>query len=397
MGHVCNNRRLAGGVSTRAILARVPVERGRRRAAEVSGSQRYSKAPSHGARWCVLRRSPWALCSSLPHLLLPPPLKAAHFSCPARRCRLRTAAYSSTAQASLFDIGSHFQNRLGALSSSRTAASRGNNPQGGGADLAVDPVTYERYRTWFEGYGINTTTDPQGSFLGDRRKMYGGLAGAGVTMTPGVTFGLSVDRNTTDADLPGASGRIDMTQVGAHRRVRERPVDARRHGHSRLRRRNSSRFDSGGTSTAAYHARLWGAMAELSYYVALPNNWRFVPQAHLRLAPLQQPTPSSRPAAPIPISGSAVTATRIRMLAGGEIGHTCSQTLARRPPDLRLRGLRAAGRQSRAEHRRSHHQRHNRHHHPAARRRRPRKHARRRCGRDVLGQGFAGRAPLRGL
>ena len=45
--------------------------------------------------------------------------------------------------------------------------------------------------------------------------MYGGLAGAGMTVTPGVTFGVSVDRNTTDADLPGASGRIDMTQIGA--------------------------------------------------------------------------------------------------------------------------------------------------------------------------------------
>ncbi|HEY5963315.1 MAG TPA: autotransporter outer membrane beta-barrel domain-containing protein, partial [Xanthobacteraceae bacterium] len=169
-----------------------------------------------------------------------------------------------SAQASLFDIGSHFQNRLGALSSSRTAASRGNNPQGGGADLAVDPVTYERYRTWFEGYGINTTTDAQGTFVGDRRKMYGGLAGAGMTVTPGVTFGLSVDRNTTDADLPGASGRIDMTQIGALGSFEKGPWTLGVtviHGFGDV---NSSRFDGGGTSTAAYHARLWGTMAELS-------------------------------------------------------------------------------------------------------------------------------------
>ncbi len=225
-----------------------------------------------------------------------------------------------SAQASLFDIGSHFQNRLGALSSFRTAASRGNNPQGGGADLAVDP-TYDRYRTWLEGYGINTTTDAQGQFLGDRRKMYGGLAGVGMTVTPGVTFGVSVDRNTTDADLPGSSGRIDMTQIGALGSFEKGPWTLGLtviHGFGDV---NSSRFESGGTSTAAYHARLWGAMAELSYYVALPNNWRFVPK--LTFDWLRSTTDAfAETGGTNPISGSAVTATRIRMLAGGEIGHT---------------------------------------------------------------------------
>ena len=84
---------------------------------------------------------------------------------------------------------------------------------------------------------------------------------------------------------------------------------------------NSSRFDSGGTSTAAYYARLWGTMAELSYYVALPDNWRFVPRLTFDWV-------RSRTDAFIetggtnPISGSPVTANRIRMLAGGEIGRT---------------------------------------------------------------------------
>jgi uncharacterized protein with beta-barrel porin domain len=225
-----------------------------------------------------------------------------------------------SAQASLFDIGSHFQNRLGALLSFRTAASRGNNPQGGGADPAVDP-TYDRYRTWLEGYGINTTTDAQGQFLGDRRKMYGGLAGAGMTVTPGVTLGVSVDRNTTDADMPGASGRIDMTQIGALGSFEKGPWTLGLtviHGFGDV---NSSRFESGGTSTAAYHARLWGAMAELSYYVALPGNWRFVPK--LSFDWLRSTTDAfAETGGTNPISGSAVTATRIRMLVGGEIGHT---------------------------------------------------------------------------
>ncbi|MBX9825053.1 MAG: autotransporter outer membrane beta-barrel domain-containing protein [Xanthobacteraceae bacterium] len=121
----------------------------------------------------------------------------------------------ASSQAGLFDIGSHFQNRLGAIVSARTAASAGNNPQGGGAEMI-----YDRYRTWLEGYGINTTSDARDAFLGDKRKMYGGLAGIGMTVAPGVTLGVSVDRNTTDVDMSGASGRIDLTQIGAFGRFR---------------------------------------------------------------------------------------------------------------------------------------------------------------------------------
>jgi uncharacterized protein with beta-barrel porin domain len=219
-------------------------------------------------------------------------------------------------QAGLMDIGSHFQNRLGAIATARTAASTGNNPQGGGAE-----IIYDRYRTWMEGYGINTNTDAQGTFLGDRRKMYGGLAGAGMTVTPGVTLGLSVDRNTTDVDMPGASGRIDLTQVGAIGAFEHGPWTLGVtviHGFGNV---DSSRFESGGTSTASYYARLWGAMAELSYYVALPNNWRFVPR--LAFDWMRSKTDAFvETGGSNPISGSAVTANRIRMLAGGEIGRS---------------------------------------------------------------------------
>lgn len=221
-----------------------------------------------------------------------------------------------SAQAGLFDIGSHFQNRLGAIISTRTAASAGNNPQGGGAE-----VVYDRYRTWFEGYGINTTTDAQDAFLGDSRKMYGGLAGIGMRVAPGVTLGVSVDRNTTDVDMPGASGRIDLTQIGAVGAFEHGPWTLGVtviHGFGDI---NTSRFESGGTSTADYYARLWGAMAELSYYVALPNNWRFVPR--LTFDWLRSRTDAFREAGGTnPISGSSVTANRIRMLAGGEIGRS---------------------------------------------------------------------------
>src|ERR1043166_9002905 len=222
----------------------------------------------------------------------------------------------SSGQAGLFDIGSHFQDRLGAQMSYRDGTSAGNNPQGGGAELST-----ERYRTWFEGYGTSATTDARGDFLGDRRKTYGGIAGLGVTVTPGVTFGVSVDQSRTDIDVPGASGRIDLTQVGVLGNFERGPWNlgvTAIHGFGTV---HSSRFDTGGISTASYFARLWGAMSELSYYVALPNNSRFVPK--LTFDWLRSSTDSFTEAGgTVPISGSGITASRIRMLVGGEIGHS---------------------------------------------------------------------------
>jgi uncharacterized protein with beta-barrel porin domain len=222
----------------------------------------------------------------------------------------------ASSQGSLFDIGSHFQSRLGALTSFRTAASPGNNPQGSGADS-----TYDRYRTWFEGYGMTTRTDAQGDFLGDRRRVFGGIAGAAVTVTPGVTLGLSVDSNRSDIDVPGASGRIDLTQVGVIGAFEHGPWTLGAtaiHGFGSV---HSSRFDTGGISTASYDARLWGAMTELSYYVALPNNSRFVPK--LTFDWVRSSTDSFiETGGTVPVSGSAVTASRVRMLVGGEIGHS---------------------------------------------------------------------------
>ena len=198
----------------------------------------------------------------------------------------------------------------------RDGTSAGNNPQGGGAEL-----TTERYRTWFEGYGTSATTDARGDFLGDRRKTYGGIAGLGVTVTPGVTFGVSVDQSRTDIDVPGATGRIDLTQVGVLGNFERGPWNlgvTAIHGFGTV---HSSRFDTGGISTASYFARLFGAMSELSYYVALPNNSRLVPK--LTFDWLRTSTDSfTETGGTVPISGSGITASRIRMLIGGEIGHS---------------------------------------------------------------------------
>jgi uncharacterized protein with beta-barrel porin domain len=229
-----------------------------------------------------------------------------------------TGDVHQSGQSALFDAGSLFLQHLGALSSFTTAASTGNNPQGGGAD-----TTYDRYRVWLEGYGLGSRTAAQGSFTGDHRRTYGGVAGAGVTVAPGVTLGLSVDQNQTNIDVANnpQRGRIDLTQVGAIASFENGPWNLGTtliHGFGTV---HSSRFDTGGTSTASYFARLWGAMAELSYYQPLPDNSRFVPK--LTFDWVQSRADSFvETGGANPIAGSGVTASRVRMLVGGEIGHS---------------------------------------------------------------------------
>jgi outer membrane autotransporter protein len=66
---------------------------------------------------------------------------------------------------------------------------------------------------------------------------------------------------------------------------------------------------------------LSAAMAELSYYLALPNNSRLVPK--LTFDWLHSRTNAFTEAGgTAPITGSAVTASRVRMLIGGELGHS---------------------------------------------------------------------------
>src|SRR5256885_14502132 len=94
-------------------------------------------------------------------------------------------------QATLFDVGSQFLQRFNAEYSFRTAASAANDPQGGGAE----PSAEQRYRAWFEGYGLRSHTDARGDFTGDSRKTYGGVAGGGAPLPPGPHLGASVAQN----------------------------------------------------------------------------------------------------------------------------------------------------------------------------------------------------------
>ncbi len=83
---------------------------------------------------------------------------------------------------------------------------------------------------------------------------------------------------------------------------------------------HTARFDVGEQSSAAYQASLWAAMVELSYYWSLPENSR-CSQGHLRLAATRADA-FTEIGGSTPITGSAVTATRLRLLVGAELGHS---------------------------------------------------------------------------
>ena len=223
-----------------------------------------------------------------------------------------------SAEAGVLDLATQYLQRLNALGTFKTGASGAANPQGGGAEPDA-----ERFRTWFEGYALRATTDAQGTFTGDSRKTYGGVAGFGATLAPGVNVGLSVDQGQTMIDIAGVqqTGRIDLTQIGGLATFEHGPWNLGLTGVHGFGNVKSNRFDGVGTSIAAYHAQLWAAMAELSYYHALPENSRLVPK--LTFDWMHTHTDAfSEIGGTGPATGSAVEATRVRMMIGAELGHS---------------------------------------------------------------------------
>ena len=244
------------------------------------------------------------------------PFVAAPPSCPPSQT---TGNVTLSSGATLFDVGTRFLQRLAAISSFKTAASASNNPFGGGAD----PAPSERYRTWLEGYGLGSETDAQGPFAGDRRTTFGAVAGAAATIAPGATVGVSIDQGRTKIDVTDLpqSGRIDLTQIGALAAFQNGPWSLGTNVIYGFGRVHSSRFDVGGISNASYLASLWGAMAELSYYYALPNNARLVPK--LTVDWMRTHTDGFTETGGVTaVSGSGVTSTRVRVMVGGEIGQS---------------------------------------------------------------------------
>lgn len=219
---------------------------------------------------------------------------------------------------STLDLGASFLERLSGQATNGLAKALRTNPSGGGASAAVEEP---RYRSWGEGYGLSTRTGAQGDFVGDHRTTWGGVAGIGARLAPGVNVGLSVDQSQTQVDVPLAfqSATLNLTQVGFNASIDKGPWTwalALVHGFGDV---NSRRETSLGTATAGYGARIEGALTELDYFWSLDQS-RIVPKIALEYtratASALQETGGLDP-----VSASRAGLERTRALVGAEIGH----------------------------------------------------------------------------
>ncbi|UPT84142.1 autotransporter outer membrane beta-barrel domain-containing protein [Bradyrhizobium barranii subsp. apii] len=225
--------------------------------------------------------------------------------------------YDQSAGNSALNLGSNFLERLGNQASSGVNRASRTNPGGGGASASTeDPL----YRTWFEGYGISVRTDAQGDFLGDKRKTFGGVAGFGARVAPGVNLGFSVDQSHTDIDVPLAlqSATLDLTQIGFNGSVDKGPwtwAFAVVHGFGKVR---SSRDTGVGLATAGYRAAIDGGLTEISYYWT-KDQMRIVPKGALEY--VRATSAAFQEAGgldPLNVGSSALS--RARVMIGAEIG-----------------------------------------------------------------------------
>jgi uncharacterized protein with beta-barrel porin domain len=216
------------------------------------------------------------------------------------------------------NLGSNFLERLGNQATHGFGNAWRSNPGGGGASEATDEP---RFRTWGEAYGISATTDAQGDFVGDHRQTYGGVAGVGATIAPGVNVGFSIDQSRTSIDVPLAlqSATLDLTQFGFNASVDKGPwtwAVAVVHGLGNI---DSSRDTGGGIASARYGGQIDGALTELSYYWTLDQS-RIVPK--LGLEYVHSATDAFQESGGLdPVAASDATLERARVLVGAEIGH----------------------------------------------------------------------------
>jgi uncharacterized protein with beta-barrel porin domain len=235
-----------------------------------------------------------------------------------------------SAPGAVFDLTSKFlrDNASAAASSSKNGGTL--NTLGGGADLAVsgsgDAAARPSYRFWTEGYGLTSRTGAQGTFTGDERKTWGGIAGLGVTMPSGWSAGVSVDQGQTKIDvrdLPQSS-RIDLTQFGGNIAYETGPwtfTAAGIHGFGDVK---ASRTDTGGLISANYDVKLWGAISELSYYWSTGSStaaWRIVPKIGIDWTRIEI-DPFTESGGAIPVIATAQNTERVRGFASTEIGYS---------------------------------------------------------------------------
>jgi uncharacterized protein with beta-barrel porin domain len=217
------------------------------------------------------------------------------------------------------DLGSSFLERLGNQASHGFGNTLRNNPGGGGASEATD--TPLRFRTWGEAYGNSTHDAAQGVFVGDHRQTWGGLAGIGATLAPGVNVGFTVDQSRSSINVPLAlqSASLDLTQFGFNASVDKGPwtwAMAVVHGTGQI---NSSRDTGFGLATAGYDGRIDGALTELSYYWQLDQS-RIVPKAGLEYVHASTGAFNEMGGLdPLAVTGTSIE--RARVLVGAEVGH----------------------------------------------------------------------------
>jgi uncharacterized protein with beta-barrel porin domain len=218
--------------------------------------------------------------------------------------------------ASQLELGSSFLQRLGREATSGFTA-RDNSGGGGASRDNADPV----YRTWGEIYGISSRTDPQGTFVGDRRRTFGGVAGIGAVIAPGLSVGFSVDHSRTEIDVPLArqNGGLDMTQIGVNAAYSRGPwtvAFAAVHGFAQI---DSTRWTPGGNALAGYRGHVDGVLGEVSYTYAFGQS-RIVPKLGLEYVAAHTDR-FTEVGGFDPVAVAAANGERARLLAGAEIGH----------------------------------------------------------------------------
>jgi uncharacterized protein with beta-barrel porin domain len=220
--------------------------------------------------------------------------------------------------ATVANLGSSFLERLGNQATGGFNRNSRTNPGGGGASQAAEAP---QFRAWGEAYGISATTGPLGLYVGDHRQTWGGVAGLGARVAPGVNVGFSVDQSRTSIDVPLAfqSATLDLTQLGFNASVDKGPwtwAVALVHGVGNV---NSNRDTGQGFATAGYNAQVDGALTELSYYWTLDQS-RIVPKAGLEY--VRATIGSFQEVGGLnPVMASGATVERSRALIGAEIGH----------------------------------------------------------------------------
>jgi uncharacterized protein with beta-barrel porin domain len=216
------------------------------------------------------------------------------------------------------NLGSNFLERLGNQATNGFGRALRSNPGGGGASEATEAPPF---RSWAEIYGISASNSTQGDFVGDRRQTWGGVAGLGARIAPGVNVGVSVDQSRTAIDVPLAlqSATLDLTQLGFNASVDKGPwtwAVALVHGFGNV---NSSRDTGSGIASAGYAARIDDALTELSYYWNEDQS-RIVPKAAFEY--VRATTGSFQELGGLdPVMASGATVERSRILIGAEIGH----------------------------------------------------------------------------